>query len=391
MAWTAGLDFPDLPVQHALLALRPAGSYPLDSGTPTLHSGYAAASAPLAVFPVAEFEQHVVKAQVPHSTAPKATADGRHLTGPLAHWRIAADLLPPELRRLGALAGLEPACDNPFRSIVVRAVEVLWAVWKAQRLLDAYEPPPGLSVPVLPRAGVGHAATEAPRRLLYHRYEIAADGTVVSANIVPPTAQNQAAIEADLREFVQQRLHLDDGAARAALRLLCDEGTPADRFGHTDGEATRLFGLWQGRDLVVVIDAVHAHPGEPGRIHRLDLARAALLRGGASTHGLGLGARAAPRRSSPKAPPAARRPPQRGPCHDRRLPCPADPFAPSCPAPLRDDEGVLLGHGAGGRLPAELLEGLLLPETKVVGRGFRSVNCCRASAGPGAPTGLLSL
>jgi hydrogenase maturation protease len=81
----------------------------------------------------------------------------------------------------------------------------------------------------------------------------------------------------------------DDGAAPAVLRLLRDGGASADRFDHTDGEATRLLGLWQGRDLAVVVDAVHAHPGEPGRIHRLDLARAALLRGGGTTHGLGLG------------------------------------------------------------------------------------------------------
>jgi hydrogenase maturation protease len=81
----------------------------------------------------------------------------------------------------------------------------------------------------------------------------------------------------------------DDGAASAVLRLLCDENAATDGFTHTDGEATRLLGLWQGRDLAVVIDAVHAHPGEPGRIHRLDLDGAALARGGAHTHGLGLG------------------------------------------------------------------------------------------------------
>ncbi|WP_042431530.1 hydrogenase maturation protease [Streptacidiphilus anmyonensis] len=81
----------------------------------------------------------------------------------------------------------------------------------------------------------------------------------------------------------------DDGAAPAALRLLHDTCAPADRFAHTDGEASRLLRLWQGRNLAVVVDAVHAHPGCPGRIHRLDLAGTALLRGGANTHGLGLG------------------------------------------------------------------------------------------------------
>ncbi|MEZ0090918.1 Ni/Fe hydrogenase subunit alpha [Streptacidiphilus sp. EB129] len=212
VAWTAGLDFPDLHVRHAALALRRPDAYAIDSGTPTLHGALtAAAGAPLAAFPVAEFEQHVVENQVPHSTALQATADGRrYLTGPLARWRTSADRLPRDLRNLAAVAGIGQSCDNPFRSIVVRAIEVLWAVREAQRILDAYEPPAAPAVPVPPRAGVGHATTEAPRGLLYHRYEIDADGLVAAAQIIPPTSQNQAAIEADLRAFVQERLHLDD-------------------------------------------------------------------------------------------------------------------------------------------------------------------------------------
>jgi coenzyme F420-reducing hydrogenase alpha subunit len=95
---------------------------------------------------------------------------------------------------------------------VVRAVVVLWAVHEAQAILDAYEPPPqpAVLVRVPPHGGIGHAATEAPRGLLYHRYELDPEGIVRSAVIIPPTSQNQAAIEADLRAFVQQRLDLDD-------------------------------------------------------------------------------------------------------------------------------------------------------------------------------------
>ena len=40
--------------------------------------------------------------------------------------------------------------------------------------------------------------TEAPLGALWHRYEIGADGLIKNARIVPPTSQNQAAIEADL-------------------------------------------------------------------------------------------------------------------------------------------------------------------------------------------------
>ena len=54
-------------------------------------------------------------------------------------------------------------------------------------------------------AAVGHGATEAPRGLLYHRYEIDDDGTILDARIVPPTSQNQRAIEEDLRAVVAAR------------------------------------------------------------------------------------------------------------------------------------------------------------------------------------------
>jgi coenzyme F420-reducing hydrogenase alpha subunit len=56
--------------------------------------------------------------------------------------------------------------------------------------------------------GQGHGATEAPRGLLYHRYRFDADGSILDAQIVPPTSQNQPSIEDDLRIFVQDRLDL---------------------------------------------------------------------------------------------------------------------------------------------------------------------------------------
>ena len=52
--------------------------------------------------------------------------------------------------------------------------------------------------------------SEAPRGVLYQRYELEGNGTIRSARIIPPTSQNQAAIEDDLRRFVQARLGLTD-------------------------------------------------------------------------------------------------------------------------------------------------------------------------------------
>jgi coenzyme F420-reducing hydrogenase alpha subunit len=65
---------------------------------------------------------------------------------------------------------------------------------------------------------VGHGVSEAPRGLLYHRYEIDESGRIGAALIVPPTSQNQAAIEADLARVVLAGEALDD----AALTTLCE-------------------------------------------------------------------------------------------------------------------------------------------------------------------------
>jgi len=105
-------------------------------------------------------------------------------------------------------AGLGPVCRNPFQSIVVRGVELLYACDEALRLIDVYEPPEEAAVEVRPRAATGFGCTEAPRGILYHRYRIAEDGSILDAKIVPPTSQNQGSIEDDLRRFVTQNIDL---------------------------------------------------------------------------------------------------------------------------------------------------------------------------------------
>ena len=116
-------------------------------------------------------------------------------------------------------AGLGPVCRNPFQSIVVRAVELVFACEEALRIVRSYEPPEAPAVPVSPRAGTGHGATEAPRGLLYHRYRLAEDGTIEDAVIIPPTSQNQATIEDDLKTLIGGWLDLED----EPLRWRCEQ------------------------------------------------------------------------------------------------------------------------------------------------------------------------
>ena len=210
VAWVSEFDFPDLEIEHELLALMQPGCYPIENGEIARSAGIP--------FGAAQFSDHVVESQVPYSTALHATLDGdRYLTGPLARYSLNSSALSPVARQAADDAGLGAQCRNPFRSIVVRAVEVVYAIEEALRIIDDYERPSRPFVEVPTRAGVGHGVSEAPRGLLYHRYRIE-DGLIAAATIVPPTSQNQAAIEADLAQVVSENLSLDD----SELTALCE-------------------------------------------------------------------------------------------------------------------------------------------------------------------------
>jgi sulfhydrogenase subunit alpha len=223
--WVAGFDFPDFEQPYEFVALRRPGEYPIDDGRIVGSGGLDIA--------VAEYADHFVEEQVAHSNAlhsrlrgrlnfsaaGERSAGGTYLVGPLARYNLNFDALSATAKAAARHAGLGTACRNPFRSIVVRAVELVYACDEALRLIGRYEAPPRPFVDVPARRATGHGCTEAPRGILYHRYEIDESGAIVSARIVPPTSQNQAQIEADLRDVVQQSLALPDDR----LTLRCEQ------------------------------------------------------------------------------------------------------------------------------------------------------------------------
>mgnify|MGYP005838457749 CR=1 FL=1 len=211
--WVAGFEFPDFEANYEFVALRHPTDYPLAEGHVVTSGGLE--------IPVDAFDQYFEEEQVPYSNALHCTLRGRgpYMVGPLARFSLNFDRLSPLAREAAAAVRLHPPCYNPFRSIVVRAVEVLWACDEALRLLEGDEGASESCVPVSPRAGVGYGATEAPRGLLYHRYRVNAQGLIEEAKIVPPTSQNQRRIELDLREFLPSRLDL----APDVLRWQCEQ------------------------------------------------------------------------------------------------------------------------------------------------------------------------
>jgi coenzyme F420-reducing hydrogenase alpha subunit len=200
--WVATFEFPDFAPDYEFVALRHPDEYPLNEGRIASSGGLD--------IDARDYDVHFVEEHVPHSNALHSTMRGRgpYLVGPLARYALNFERLSPLAQEAARAAGLGPVVQNPFQSIVVRAVEVLWACDEALRIIATYEPPPRPAVEVVPHEATGHAATEAPRGLLYHRYRIDAAGSILDAKIVPPTAQNQKQIEDDLARFVPPRLDL---------------------------------------------------------------------------------------------------------------------------------------------------------------------------------------
>ena len=203
LKWVSGFAFEDPEQDYTFLSLRGPSEYPMNRGSLVTNEGHH--------FTVPEFEDHFHEEQVPYSTALHCTFHGKsYLTGPLARLSLNQDQLSPLTKEIFAETGLSLPFKRASMGIVARSVEVLYAFDEALRIIEEYEPPSSPSVPVAIKAGTGIAATEAPRGVLYHRFQVNEDGTIQLAKIVPPTSQNQRRMEDDLRNMLPGLLHLND-------------------------------------------------------------------------------------------------------------------------------------------------------------------------------------
>ncbi len=206
--WTAALDLPAEEQEFTAVALRHPREYPMNEGRLVSNRGLDIS--------VDQFATRFVEHQETHSTALHCLHDGKpYLVGPLARLNLNHDRLPPPVRALADSIGIEFPSRNMYHSIVARALEIVIAMRETIRLLKTYDEPPAPYVGVTPRAGTGYGCTEAPRGLLWHRYDIDASGVVRGARIVPPTSQNQARMEEDLRTSLRS---LGVRQGEAALR-----------------------------------------------------------------------------------------------------------------------------------------------------------------------------
>jgi coenzyme F420-reducing hydrogenase alpha subunit len=199
---TAGFEFPEFEPDYEFVSLRHPSEYPFNGGRFVSSGGLDCA--------IREYEFHFEERHVQHSNALHSVEKGKghYHVGPLARFNLNYDRLPEVARQAADAVGLTPPVRNPFKSIIVRSVETVFAFHEAIRIIQEYEKPEKPAVDIVPRASIGFGASEAPRGTLYHRYRVGEDGLIKDAKIVPPTSQNQPTIENDLRLFVKANLGL---------------------------------------------------------------------------------------------------------------------------------------------------------------------------------------
>jgi coenzyme F420-reducing hydrogenase alpha subunit len=212
--FVSDFTFPDIDEEYEFVSLRHPSEYPLNEGEIASSRGVR--------IPQDRFEDAFEEVHVPHSNALHAIrkGGGSYLVGPLARYALNYDRLSAGAKSIAQEVGLPPVVTNPYRSIVVRAIEMVYACEETLRIIDHYHPPdrPYVETPPLTKAVSGAAATEAPRGLLFHRYRIEPPGLITEARIVAPTSQNQKRIEDDLRGLVNRSLDLD----QESLTLACE-------------------------------------------------------------------------------------------------------------------------------------------------------------------------
>lgn len=190
--WAAALPLPKIEQEFTSVALQHPDEYAINQGSIVSSRGLNITSQ--------EFDEHFREHQVPYSNALHCLLHNKpYLVGPLARVNLNSTHFPEPVQSVMQEIGIHWPTKNMFHSIVARSLEIYYAMVEAIRIMRHYQLPSAPRVNMRPVAGVGFWATEAPRGLLWKRIELNAEGLVQSTRIVPPTSQNQARIEEDLR------------------------------------------------------------------------------------------------------------------------------------------------------------------------------------------------
>ena len=159
----------------------------------------------------------------PHSTAKhvKTPRSPSFMVGALARYNNNHEQLHPAAKKVAAQVGLNGGSINPFDNNTAQLVETVHCLEDSIEIIDELLTR-GMTLESLvepTKYGRGAGTTEVPRGILFHDYTVGDDGFITDSNLIIPTTQNYANIEADLRGLVMQLLDSGLGKEEITLKL----------------------------------------------------------------------------------------------------------------------------------------------------------------------------
>ncbi|MDP1561644.1 MAG: nickel-dependent hydrogenase large subunit [Pirellulaceae bacterium] len=211
--WVSTIPLPSIELPYDYVAIQHPSEYGIIEGEVVCSDGLR--------IPHTAYEQHYAEVQVPHSTALQSRripSGSSYFVGPLARMNLNREQLAEPAKRIADEIDFPTPCFNAYYGILARSIEVVHAFAEGLDHLRSYRGREQARAAFQIKRGSGCAVTEAPRGLIYHRYEVDDQGRIELAKIVPPTSQNQAQVEQDLRAFLPSLLDESD----AEIALSCE-------------------------------------------------------------------------------------------------------------------------------------------------------------------------
>jgi len=207
----SGLNYPDFKNSTEYVALFSKNDYAINEGTIASISGLKAE--------IDDYHSYFEEEEVSYSNAKRTVLKGKEpiMVGALSRLNIKFDMLHPEAKKAAEKIGFNILQKNPYLNNVAQAIEIVHSIWECIELLDSLSIK-DFFIKINVKEGSGSAATEAPRGMLYHQYELNGRGVIERANIVTPTAYNFLSLEESLKKLVNE--NIDKPVEE--LSLLCE-------------------------------------------------------------------------------------------------------------------------------------------------------------------------
>ncbi len=152
-----------------------------------------------------EFKNVFKEFQSPYSTAKKSRIkeDEVYIVGAISRFNNNFEKLSEIALKVAKDINLTPPVKSSFKIILIRLIEIIHSLENAKALIEQYKKPPN-STYVKPKMSKGAGVSEAPRGLLWHEYSFDENGNILTADIVPPTSQNQDIMEIMIKQHLER-------------------------------------------------------------------------------------------------------------------------------------------------------------------------------------------